>query len=559
MIKDMVDLINKIDMKMKDTCVMITTFLRDDALFNCVKSIRKFYPDVTIFIADTGHESKAKDNFCSKYKCELIKAAYDSGVCIARNEGFEKIPDRYKYVFICEDDIIFTKDTKLEVLRDVLQKRRQVGIVGGALKKVRNYERKKQSYEASLRIEGNTIYIEKVEKPQWRKLGSARYFYCNIITNVFLMRREIWKQIKWDERYRTTPEHTDYFLLLKYNTDWKIAFTDSVKMEHHVQEYKEHEYLMRRTRTDGYRLLAEKWGVKYYWNSWHKNWGIENPMGLYTYAKVRPSEEAKKEGSLTKEREAEVAIGIKTFMREENFFKVIASIEKFFPYSYRLYIADDSGTISDEKEYLYQQLGSKGHVIMRLSFNSGLSVGRNMIVRKAKEKYVLIMDDDLGFTDADSIKKMKQVLDSSDDIGLCAGVVYQENGDYFGGEPYSKGLNLEIDRNMLFRHKAVRKLAKVNGIIFNYADQVVNFFLAKSEVFNDISWDNRIKIEHEHIDFFLRLKETKWKAVVCLSTKLIHFRPLVMDSLYNSYRRSAPIQYFYEKHGIGNIVNRFLQ
>jgi len=48
---------------MKNIAILITTFLRDDALFACVKSIRGFYLNIAIFIADMGHESKAKDDF----------------------------------------------------------------------------------------------------------------------------------------------------------------------------------------------------------------------------------------------------------------------------------------------------------------------------------------------------------------------------------------------------------------------------------------------------------------------------------------------------------------
>ncbi|GAH61354.1 unnamed protein product, partial [marine sediment metagenome] len=177
---------------MKDIAILITTFLRDNALFACVKSIRKLYPDVTIFVADTGHESRAKDDFCFDHKCELLKLAFDSGVCFAKNEGVDRIPDNYKYIFICEDDIVFTEETRLEVLREILEKRPQIGIVGGSLKKVKKYETKEQGYEATLRMENDTIYLEKVEKPQWRKLGDVRFFYCDIIPNVFLMRRDIW-------------------------------------------------------------------------------------------------------------------------------------------------------------------------------------------------------------------------------------------------------------------------------------------------------------------------------------------------------------------------------
>ena len=541
---------------MKDTAVLITTFLRDRALFNCIKSIRKFYPTIAIFVADTGHESKAKDDFCFDHKCELFKMGFDAGVCAARNEGFDSIPKSYRYVFVCEDDIVFTEKTKIKLLRQILEERKQIGLVGGFIRKIKTYNKIGQNYEATLRIEDETIYLKKVEKQQWRNLSGVRYFYCDIITNVFLMRRDVWRKIKWDERYKTTPEHTDFFLLLKQNTNWRVAFTDSVCMEHHEQEYNDHEYIAKRRRSDGYKLLAQKWGVKYYWNSWHKQWGIDNPMGLYTYAKVRAPRQQEGVGSTIKRRTSKVAIGIKTFFREESLFKTIDSIKKHFPCPYRLYIADD-GEISEEKEYQYQQLEMQGHTIIKLPFNSGLSFGRNMIVKKAKEDYILMMDDDIRLNDSESIERMKCILDSKEDIGLCAGMVYQESNELFGGENYSRGLRLEIDGGALYRYKSEGKLSKVDGMLFNYADQVVNFFLAKREIFNDVRWDERIKIEYEHIDFFLNLKKTRWKATVCLNTKLTHCINKTVDPVYFRYRYSAPIQYFYGKHGIQNIINRY--
>ena len=544
---------------MKDTAVIITTFLRDDALFDCIASIRKFYPDIAIFVADTGRESEHKDKFCSDHKCTLIKVPFDSGVCKARNEGLVRISNNYKYVFVCEDDIIFTEETELETLRKILEERPQVGIVGGSLRRVKKYETTEQDYNATLRIDNDTIYLEKAINPIWKKLtGIVWYFYCDIISNVFLMSCDIWKEIKWDERYKTTPEHTDFFLSLKMNTNWKIAFTDSVRMEHHDQEYKDHEYIAKRIRTDGYKVLAQKWDVKYYWNSWNKKWGMSNPLGLYSYANPRQPLQTTENVPTAKKRDPEIAIGIKTFMREESLFRVLDSIEKHFPYSYRLYIADDGG-MSEEKEYRYQQLEAKGHMIIKLPYDCGLSFGRNEIIKRAKEDYVLIMDDDIMLEDPESIKRMKEILDSEGDIGLCAGMIYQENGEPFGGENYRRGLKLEIDRGVLFRHRSIGNLSKVNGTLFNYADQVVNFFLAKREVFDDVRWDDRIKIEYEHMDFFLNLKKTKWKATVCFNTKFTHCRSVRLDPLYVRHRRSAPVQYFYAKHNIGNIINKFQQ
>jgi GT2 family glycosyltransferase len=170
-----------------------------------------------------------------------------------------------------------------------------------------------------------------------------------------------------------------------------------------------------------------------------------------------------------------------------------------------------------------------------------------------------MMDDDIQLTDSDSIKKMKQVLDSADDIGLCAGIIYQKNGEPFGGRAYSRGLILEIDNSVLFRHKSTGQLAKADGVLYNYADQVVNFFLAKRAIFKSVTWDNRIKIEYEHMDFFLNLKKTKWKVTVCLDAKATHDHQLQLDPLYVQHRFSAPVNYFYGKHEIGNIVNRYQQ
>ena len=539
--------------------VLITTFLRDDALFACVESIRKVYPDIAVFIADTGYESKRKSDFCLENKCTLFNIGFDAGVCTMKNKGLEQIPDNFRYVFVCEDDIIFTSKTQLEKLRDILESQSQIGIMGCLVKRIGEKVIKIQDYEAMLRIEKDTIWLEKIKEPKWKKAARIKYFLCDIVSNVFMMRRKIWQQIKWDEQYKTTPEHTDFFLLLKHNTDWKVGFTDVVSIEHHVQYYGDHEYSVKRTRKDGYKKLAEKWNVKRYWNSWHKNWGIMNPMGLYMYAKEESPKETSESIAIADRRDSKIAIGIKTFMREEMLFKTLDSIEKYFPYTHKIYIADD-GPISNEKEYRYQRLEVKGHTVIRLPFDSGLSLGRNEIINRMEEEYILMMDDDICLTDGDSIEKMKQVLDSEDDIGLCAGMIYYENsGECFGGNAYSRGLMLEINKGVLYRHSSKGRLAKMNGILFNYAEQVANCFLAKREVFKSISWDNRIKIEFEHMDFFLNLKRTKWKVTVCLDTKLTHSHQFELDPVYNRHRLSAPVQYFYAKHGIRGILNKYQQ
>jgi len=253
-----------------------------------------------------------------------------------------------------------------------------------------------------------------------------------------------------------------------------------------------------------------------------------------------------------------VAVAIKTFMREECLFKTLDSIEKYMPFPYRIYVADDS-KITDDKAYRYYKLEHRGHRVIKtpeLPFNSGISIGRNAIIKEITEEYVLMMDDDIQLVDSDSVKKMMAVLESADDIGLVAGQLFHENGEPWGGPEYTKGLRLEKDRGLLYRYPTEKKYHSRNGTKYIYADQVVNFFLAKRQIFNDIMWDEQIRIEYEHMDFFLRLKETKWRAVACLGAQAMHTKSR-HDTEYNFFRRSIASDYFHKKHDITRVINRY--
>jgi len=547
---------------MKDVAILLTTFQRDDLFFKCVKSIRKYYPDIAIFSVDTGRQKEKNGVLNIEYKYTQYRIQFDAGACAAKNEGLKRIPDEYKYIIILEDDIIFTKNTKLEIWYDILKQRKHIGIIGGAFTRVRRGYRASQQYEATLDIKGDTIFLEKIERPllsKWERLNNIRFFYCDIVINCFMMRRAVWNDAKWDERFKTSPEHTDFFLSIKKKTKWKVAYTDQVNIDHEP-DYGDADYMKYRSRGFGYKVLADKWKIKYYYNSWHQQWGIKNPMDLELYSILRksPIEGAKPVIRAKFKDRMRIAIGIKTFLREETLFKTLDSIERNFPYPYKIYIADDSPA-SYRKEHCYSELERKGHQILRLSYNSGISVGRNAIIDEAVEDYILIMDDDFLIEDPASIINMKRVLDHHEKIGVCAGMLFLANGQHWGTERYNRGLMLEIKDNVLYRHSHNGKPQEFYGVKFLYANQVVNFFLARREMFKDIRWDDAIKIEYEHMDFFIRLKDTRWKVAVCMDAKAIHQSTIPHDYTYNQCRRNAPTKYFYEKHGITGIENQFLR
>jgi GT2 family glycosyltransferase len=179
-------------------------------------------------------------------------------------------------------------------------------------------------------------------------------------------------------------------------------------------------------------------------------------------------------------------------------------------------------------------------------------------VKAAKEDYVLIADDDVALADKESLTNMKAVLDSAPDIGIVAAVIKGEGGGYFASEGYAKGVMFERVGSLLKRVRASQDIRRVgeNGPLYVIADQVPNFFLAKREVFDEVQWDNRLKVEHEHVDWFLSLQKTQWKAAVCLNANAIHLTH-IPERGYEMYRRNASPAYLYSKWGFTRIVNQF--
>ncbi|MBE3087780.1 MAG: glycosyltransferase [Chloroflexi bacterium] len=854
----------------RDTAIVITTFLRDAALFRCVESIRKFYPDIAIFVGDNGQESAFKANFLKAQNCTYFPLPFDIGVSGVRNETLKLIPPQYEYLFIAEDDFVFTDKSKLERLRAVLDAEPTVGLCGCLLYLKDGTE---QHYEARMWRDGDTLFVKRVRdvpEPKVTKDGT-QYLDCyDLILNAFMMRRAVWLDRPWDAQFKTALEHSDFFMGLQTDTKWRVAYTRDVSMTHLTDQ--SGEYGKYRTRPVGWKLFGEKWGLKFvnsdyskeqplsyeaigagksvdlkgenlklavnvlnankciwwleagtclgairengfipydpdidiglhpkelpkwgklqvdmlaagfelyrawthgkrnielsykrngikldlfffydggdgFW--WHGafgpnpvtgGWGegheflphvftasffqdlkpfvlngipcfVPDPAKRYLIERYGPMwphrqpgykywtdcraidrnyfkkgakvvyiggvwdlfheghlailERAKAIGTrlvvgvltdeaamvykarpiipfearkriveslkcvdkviaqnakdptadlgaagiaphylihgddwescpgelyvrahkgkvvflpytpgissteirkwvaeghgkiVAKERNAAIAVGIKTFMRAPVLWKSIEAIKTYCPYPYRLYIADD-GPQDDDKRFRYQTLKAEGHEIIPLPFDSGISIGRNAIIKAATEDYVLIADDDVALADKESLTNMKAVLDSAPEIGIVAAVIKGESGAYFASEGYAKGVRFERIGNLLKRTPASQNIQRVgeNGPLFIVADQVPNFFIAKREVFDEVKWDNRIRIEHEHVSFFLDLQKTQWKAAVCLNANAVHLTH-IPERGYEMYRRNASPAYLYSKHGFTRIVNQF--
>jgi glycosyltransferase involved in cell wall biosynthesis len=246
-----------------------------------------------------------------------------------------------------------------------------------------------------------------------------------------------------------------------------------------------------------------------------------------------------------------IAFCIKTLKRPECLEKLMWSIVKYYPEAH-ISVADDDkkfnvGFYKDLWKRLMEAGLKHKPVAYNLDYDTGLSACRNFLISKAEGEYVLILDDDFVFTDETDIMKMKQILDSSPDIGIVGGTVLNDNQETHFECIFKK------DGSTLYQKPDTKKLKEHKGIKYKTTDCVFNFALMKKEVFNDVKWDNKIKIKGEHTDFYLRLKETKWKVAYCPEVKIDHQH--ISKGEYREMRaRDTFFLNMLKKHGLTKYV-----
>ncbi|XP_044067209.1 beta-1,4 N-acetylgalactosaminyltransferase 1a [Siniperca chuatsi] len=120
------------------------TFLRYDKLKDLVDSIRQYYPTVTIVIADDNEHPQP----VTGPHIEHYIMPFGKGWFAGRNLAVSQVTT--KYVLWVDDDFIFTANTKLERMVDILEKT-TLDLVGGAVREVTGYT---ATYRHTISVEG---------------------------------------------------------------------------------------------------------------------------------------------------------------------------------------------------------------------------------------------------------------------------------------------------------------------------------------------------------------------------------------------------------------------
>jgi hypothetical protein len=191
--------------------------------------------------------------------------------------------------------------------------------------------------------------------------------------------------------------------------------------------------------------------------------------------------------------------------------------------------------------------------------DSGLSFTRNRLFEKANTEYVFLLDDDFIFESKDGIVSAFNYIKNNVNVGVV------------GGKLYDREINKIVQRNYEHKVKLCRSKKKITlepvlaeseeDVLI--VDVVLNFALFRRELFTkyDIKWDENIKINGEHEDYYLTYREKTSLSVVYMP-KLYAFHERDVDEDYAKLRyRNDGYLYLGEKWGVDVIVikNKYVQ
>ncbi|KAM5332687.1 beta-1,4 N-acetylgalactosaminyltransferase 1 isoform 3-T5 [Glossophaga mutica] len=170
------------------------TFLRYNRLRALIASIRRFYPTVTVVIADDSDKPEIIDG----PHVEHYLMPFGKGWFAGRNLAVSQVTT--KYVLWVDDDFIFTARTRLERLVDVLE-RTPLDLVGGAVREISGFA---TTYRQLLTVEpgapGHGNCLRQRRGFHHKLLGFPGCVVTDGVVNFFLARTDKVREVGFDPR-----------------------------------------------------------------------------------------------------------------------------------------------------------------------------------------------------------------------------------------------------------------------------------------------------------------------------------------------------------------------
>ncbi|NER80577.1 MAG: glycosyltransferase family 2 protein [Leptolyngbya sp. SIO1D8] len=215
--------------RLSQITIVIKTFQRPATITGALKTIRRFYPEVRLLVADDSREPlELKDS-----SIELFTLPFDTGVSAGRNFLLEKVET--PYFLMMDDDHFFNGRTNLLKLLDILEKY-DFDVLSALVFQRSPFKRdlyRKQLVDFYLNMElvdGTLKFVD----GHYEK--TKEYTTCDLVHQFFLAKTAPIKAIGgWDDQLKTA-DHADFFIRAK-EANLKVGYTPQVRVDHvHIKE-----------------------------------------------------------------------------------------------------------------------------------------------------------------------------------------------------------------------------------------------------------------------------------------------------------------------------------
>jgi glycosyltransferase involved in cell wall biosynthesis len=211
-----------------EVTALIKTFLRDDYLFTAVSSLRRYYPEIRIIVADDGYcsdekEFRLKEAGVSKY----IALPWNRGVSRGRNALIDACET--PYCLIGDDDFYYTDETRLG---DMVKMMEIADLAGGALR----YMGVLQHYEANLEwVPESKGLIHREINRNYLTYEGIQYGEADLTFNFFVTKTTLARKVRWEESIQVIFEHEDFFMA-GYERGMKVVYCPNSIVTHRKVE-----------------------------------------------------------------------------------------------------------------------------------------------------------------------------------------------------------------------------------------------------------------------------------------------------------------------------------
>ena len=240
-----------------------------------------------------------------------------------------------------------------------------------------------------------------------------------------------------------------------------------------------------------------------------------------------------------------ISLIIKTFERQDALERLLASIREQGYGHCPIFIADDSKT--PYRDAILRAYGDLVDEYIVLPFDTGLSKGRNELLKCVDTKYFVLNDDDFVYEDVTNFRKAREELEQHGIDILCGYLLNKARSYHFPWLPRRVSNTLGLFDEFWEEGRWIADIQETQdgGISIQSlpgspspiqrCDLSFNFFIARTHKVRDIvrGWNEKLKTQ-EHWEFFYRCKKANLNVASSSSFGAYHVS--TQNERYNRFR-----------------------